>query len=98
MSVEGIFPSYIDNTDFRYIKIDDKFNYFSFEIMGILFEIWFEDCEYPEYVNGEWIFKVKDQGECKILDDTGNDISDKYRDVLEQWIEDSKKGIGSQNR
>ena len=25
MSVEGIFPSYIDNTDFRYIKIDDKY-------------------------------------------------------------------------
>jgi hypothetical protein len=80
------------------IKGDGKQNYFSFEKMCVCFDEWFDDCDLPDTVNGEWIFKVKDQGECKILDDTGNDISDKYRDVLEQWIEDSKKGIGSQNR
>ena len=88
--------SVIDDDKYALIKIDDKFNYFSFVKMSILFERWFEDCEYPEYVNGEWIFKVKEKGTYKILDDIGNDISDKYIDVLKQWKEDSKESIDSQ--
>ena len=91
----GVWP---DDVKYAIIEKDGKSNVFSFEKMNGYFDEWFEDCDLPDTVNGEWIFKVKDQGECKILDDTGNDISDKYRDVLEQWIEDSKKGIGSQNR
>ena len=77
--------SVIDDDKYALIKINKKFNYFSFEKMGILFERWFEDCEYPEHVNGEWIFKVKEKGTCMILDEIGNDISNNYIDILKQW-------------
>ncbi len=76
--------SIVDDDKYALVKIEGKYNYFSFEKMGILFEKWFDDCEYPEPINGEWIFKVKDHGTSMILDEIGNDISNKYIDVLKQ--------------
>ena len=56
------------------IKGDGKQNYFSFEKMCVCFDEWFDDCEYPELIDGKWLFKVTLNGQQKILDETGNEI------------------------
>ena len=56
------------------IKGDGKQNYFSFEKMCVCFDEWFDDCEYPELIDGKWLFKVTLNGKQKILDETGNEI------------------------
>lgn len=56
------------------IKGDGKQNYFSFEKMCVCFDEWFDDCEYPELIDGKWLFKVTINGQQKILDETGNEI------------------------
>ena len=53
---------------------DGKQNYFSFEKMCVCFDEWFDDCEYPELIDGKWLFKVTINGQQKILDETGNEI------------------------
>ena len=56
------------------IKGNGKQNYFSFEKMCVCFDEWFDDCEYPELIDGKWLFKVTLNGQQKILDETGNEI------------------------
>lgn len=56
------------------IKGDGRQNYFSFEKMCVCFDEWFDDCEYPELIDGKWLFKVTLNGQQKILDETGNEI------------------------
>lgn len=56
------------------IKGDGKQNYFSFEKMCVCFDEWFDDCEYPELIDGKWLFKVTVKGQQKFLDETGNVI------------------------
>lgn len=81
----------IDGDLFATIKKNGRYNYYSFERMQVLFDKWFEDCDDSEFVNNEWLFKVKENGEYKILNIGGRNISNKYEDVLEKWIEDLKK-------
>ena len=77
---------YPDNIKYVIIEKDGKYNVYSFEKMDAYFDKWFEYCDIKK-ANGEWIFKVKIKinGECKILDANGNDISDKYKEILEQF-------------
>ena len=56
------------------IKGDGKQNYFSFEKMCVCFDEWFDECEYPELIDGKWAFKVTVNGQQKLLDETGNEI------------------------
>ena len=98
---DGVFDfgDYTDGTEkheYMNVEKDGKFNLYSFENMCLHYDEWLEDCDCPEFINGEWLFKVKNHGICKILNAAGNDISDKHRDVLEQWIEDSKDRMESQ--
>lgn len=89
----GVFDMFglIDGDErFSPFEKNGKYNYFSFEKECVCFNEWFDDYDYPENIDGEWIFKVKKNGVYKILDSTGNDISNNYKGVLEQWIEDSK--------
>ena len=92
----GDYTDGTENHEYMNVEKDGKFNLYSFENMCLHYDEWLEDCDCPEYVNGEWLFKVKNHGICKILNAAGNDISDKHRDVLEQWIEDSKDRMESQ--
>lgn len=64
----------MDNDIYATIQANGKYNYFSFEKMCVLFDKWFEDCEYPEFVNHEWRFKILDNGKWRIINKCGIDI------------------------
>lgn len=69
----------IDHEKFATIEKNGKYNYYSFEKMCVLFDKWFEDCECPEFLDKEWLFKVKECGEFKIINEKGIDVTDKHK-------------------
>jgi hypothetical protein len=84
-----------ENHEFMTVEKNGKYNYFSFEKKSFFSDEWYDDCDMPEMVNGEWILKVKINGTYKVFDIAGNDVTSKYKDALDKWIEDSKKRMKS---
>lgn len=87
----GIFDMFVvmNNDKYAQIEKNGKYNYFSFEKKCVCFDEWFDDCDLPENVDGEWIFRVKKDGVYMAIDVAANDVTAKYKDSLGKWKEES---------
>ena len=92
--IGGPFDLFTDWTSkYPVVMLEEKYNYFSFKKNDVYFETWFDDCGLAEELEGEWLFKVVENGEYKILDENGNNVSENH-DILLQWIDESSKDRG----
>lgn len=93
--IGGPFDLFTDWTSkYPVVMLEEKYNYFSFKKNDVYFETWFDDCGLAEELEGEWLFKVVENGEYKILDENGSNVSENHKDILLQWIDESSKDRG----
>lgn len=81
-----LFTDFCEDSKYALVKLNGKYNYYSFEKNCHWFDRWFDDGELAEEIDGKCLFRVVENGVFKILDEQGNDVSNSHAEYLQEWI------------
>lgn len=86
-----LFAGCCEDSKYALVKLNGKYNYYSFEKNCHWFDRWFDDGELDEEIDGKCLFRVVENGVFKILDEQGNDVSNSHAEYLQEWIRQYEK-------